>query len=141
MPEQSINRGTIPADIVTTGQRPDIVMINKAEKKITLFELTVSFEKNIESANLRKSLRYNDLASDIKKRGWSVENTPFEIGSRRHITKRNLKLIPDTLKIFKIKPLKKKAFDDISKISLLCSFSIFQAHCQPAWQSPPFLQP
>ena len=104
LPEQSINGGTIPADIVTTGQRPDIFMINRAEKKITLFELTVSFEKNFESANLRKSLRYNDLASDIKKRGWSVENTPFEIGSRGHITKRNLKSISDTLKIFKIKP-------------------------------------
>ena len=33
LPELSINGGTIPADIVATGQRPDIVLINQAEKK------------------------------------------------------------------------------------------------------------
>ena len=141
LPELSINGGTIPADIVATGQRPDIVLINRAEKKITLFELTVSFEKNIDSANIRKSIRYNDLTSDIKKRGWIVENTPFEIGSRGHITKRNMTAISQTLRQFKIKPFNKKSLEDISKISLLCSFSIFQAHCQPTWQSPPYLQP
>ena len=45
LPELSINGGTIPADIVVTGQRPAIVMINRPTKKITLFELTVSFKK------------------------------------------------------------------------------------------------
>ena len=49
---KSINRGTIPADIITKGQRPDIVLINRSEKKIALLERTVSFEINIASANL-----------------------------------------------------------------------------------------
>ena len=83
LPEQSINGGTIPADIVTTGQIPDIVIINRAEKKITLFELAISFETNIESANIRKSLKYHDLSSNnspkltvkitLKKRNVTVE--------------------------------------------------------------------
>ena len=64
LPEQSINGGTIPADIVTTGQIPDIVIINRAKKKITLFELAISFEENIETANKRKSLKYHDLSSN-----------------------------------------------------------------------------
>ena len=55
IPGLSINGGTIPADIITTGQRPDIVLINRKEKQIALLELTVSFEKNIDSANIRKS--------------------------------------------------------------------------------------
>ena len=45
IPGQTINAGTIPADIITTGQRPDIVLINREKKKIALLELTVSFEK------------------------------------------------------------------------------------------------
>ena len=67
-----INRGTIPADIITTLQRPDIVIINRSKKKIVLFELTVSFEKNADSANLRKSTKYIDLTSDIRSNGCSL---------------------------------------------------------------------
>jgi hypothetical protein len=57
IPGLSINGGTIPADIITTGQRPDIVLINRKEKQIALLELTVIFEKNIDSVNIRKSSR------------------------------------------------------------------------------------
>ena len=42
---KDFNGGTIPADIITTGQRPDIVLISRKEKKIALLELTVSFKK------------------------------------------------------------------------------------------------
>ena len=141
IPEYSCNGGTIPADIIQTLQRPDIVLLDRKEKKIILMELTVSFEKNIESAHLRKTTRYRDLTSDIKNKGWQVECVAFEIGSRDYISQRNKKSIFDTLKKFKVKVQHKKIIQDISKISLLCSFSIFQAHCQPSWQSPPYLHP
>jgi hypothetical protein len=61
IPGYSINGGTLPADIITTSQRPDIVLINRKDKRIALLELTVSFKKNIDSANLRKSSRDFDL--------------------------------------------------------------------------------
>ena len=141
LPEQSCNGGTIPADIIQTSQRPDIVLLNREDKSIILMELTVSFEKNIESANLRKTSRYRDLTSDLRDKGWKADCVAFEIGSRGYISKRNKKSICDTLKIYKIKLQNKKLLQDISKISLLCSFSIFQAHCQPSWQSPPYLHP
>ena len=141
IPGHTINGGTIPADILTTLQRPDIVIINRTEKKITLFELTVSFEKNEDAAHARKTLSYLDLISDLKERGWSAENIPFEIGSRGHINSRNKVSISGVMKKNKIKIQKKSQFQNISKISLLCSFAIFQAHCQPVWQSPPFLHP
>jgi hypothetical protein len=141
IPGHTINGGTIPAYILTTLQRPDIVIINRTEKKITLFELTVSFEKNEDAAHARKTLSYLDLISDLKARGWSAENIPFEIGSRGHINSRNKISISSVMKKNKIKILKKSLFQNISKISLLCSFAIFQAHCQPVWQSPPFLHP
>ena len=141
IPGHSINGSTLAHDILVTGQRPDIVIINRSEKKIALFELTVSFEKNAEAANLRKTRRYMDLASDLKNKGWSAENIPFEIGSRGHIDNRNKTSIYNTMKKYNIKIQKKPFIQDISKISLLCSFALFQAHCQPSWQSPPYLHP
>ena len=141
IPGQSINGGTIPADILTTSERPDIVIIDRAEKKILLFELTVSFEKNIDAAHARKASKYLDLTSDLRTKGWRVECVPFEIGSRGHISQRNKNSIFDTMKKFKIKIQKKTLIQELSKISLLCSFLIFQAHCQPSWQSPPYLHP
>ena len=141
IPGHQINGGTIPPDIVTTGQRPDIVIINRKEKKIVLFEFTVSFEKNADSADARKTRSYIDLTSDLKKNGWSAENIPFEIGSRGHINKRNKTSIESTMKNHNISIHKKLFLQSISKISLLCSFAIFQAHCQPSWQSPPYLHP
>ena len=141
IPGQSINGGTIPADILTTSERPDIVIIDRAEKKILLFELTVSFEKNIDAAHARKASKYLDLTSDLRTKGWRAECVPFEIGSRGHISQRNKNSIFDTMKKFKIKIQKKTLIQELSKTSLLCSFSIFQAHCQPSWQSPPYLHP
>ena len=126
---------------MVTGQRPDIIIINRTEKKIVLFELTVSFEKNAESANLRKSRRYMDLTSDLVQKGWHAENIPFEIGSKGHIDSRNKTSILSVMKKYSIKIQKKSFIEDISKISLLSSFAIFQAHCQPSWQSPPYLHP
>ena len=101
----------------------------------------MSFEKNIESANIKKTLRYRDLTSDLRSNGWQAECLAFEIGSRGYISQRNKKSICDSLKKYKIKLQNKKLLQDISKISLLCSFSIFQAHCQPSWQSAPYLHP
>ena len=141
IPEYSINGGTLPADIITTGQRPDIVLINRKDKKIALLELTVSFEKNIESANIRKSSRYFDLTNNLKAKGWSADCVPFEIGSRGHITKKNKSDITNILRKYNIKLPQKKFQEELCKISLLCSFAIFQAHCQPMWQSPPYLHP
>ena len=91
-------------------QRPDIVLLDRKEKKIILVELTVSFEKNIESAHLRKTTRYRDLTSDIKNKGWQVECVAFEIGSRDYISQRNKKSIFDTLKKFKVKVQHKKLY-------------------------------
>ena len=55
LPEQSCNGGTIPADIIQTLQRPDIVLINRLEKSITLMELTVSFEKKHRVSKYREN--------------------------------------------------------------------------------------
>ena len=72
LPNHQINADTIPADILATSQRPDIVIIKRKEKKISIFELSISFERNIDSANICKSLKYINLAEDLKNEGWDT---------------------------------------------------------------------
>jgi hypothetical protein len=141
IPNKTLNGATIPPDVLVTTQRPDLVILDRAAKTIDILELTISFEKNIEAANARKSARYEDLCSDLRSAGWKTNLVPFEIGSRGQVTKRNKSAITKTTKAVHPQTDHKKLMSDLSKIALLCSFSIFQAHCQPAWQDPPFLHP
>ena len=140
-PGHSLNGGTIPPDIIVTQQRPDVTIVNRSSKTIALLELTCSFEKNINQAHFRKVTRYTDLKSDLEEAGWQVHLTPFEIGSRGHVSKRNKTNISAIVKKLNFKINTDKLFKDLGKISLLCSFAIFQAHAQPSWQSPPLLKP
>ena len=139
--DHKFNGSTIPPDIISTKSRPDLVIVNRKAKKIELLELTCSFETNIEQANNKKYRRYLSLKSDLESEGWTVYLTPFEIGSRGHVTNRNKTALKNTFIRNHIKLNHKKLFCDLSKISLLCSFSIFQAHCEPAWRDPPLLHP
>jgi hypothetical protein len=115
--------------------------VNRIEKKIDLLELTCSFEKNIEMAHIRKAKKYNDLKTDLESVGWKVHLIPFEVGSRGQITKRNKDALVNVFKRNHIKVKPNQLFKDLSKISLLCSYSIFQAHCVPMWRDPPYLHP
>ena len=77
-------------------------MIDRKRKTITLFELSIGYEKNLESANLRKFLRYHDLAADLKTAGWETDHLLFEVGSRGLQKKRDKKSICDTVKTYNI---------------------------------------
>ena len=41
----NMNGGTIPPDVLTTAERPDLVFIDRRKKSIDLYELKCSFEK------------------------------------------------------------------------------------------------
>ena len=141
LPTLWLNGGTIPPDILATSFRPDLVLINRNQKKIELLELTCSFEKNIETAHIRKAKKYNDLMVDLESVGWGVHLIPFEVGSRGQITRRNKNALINVLKRNQIKVNNNILFKDLSKISLLCSYSVFQAHCVSTWTDPPYLHP
>ena len=88
---KKINGGTLPADIVTTLARPDIVLIDRSTTPTTvyLYELTVAYESANSGANQRKENRYASLVSDIEKNGFTCVNVNFEIGTRGFIDNRN----------------------------------------------------
>jgi len=66
----------------------DIVVIDRMEEKIDIFELTsVPLETNIKNANAQKMNKYEHFITDITTRDVSVY--PFEIDSRGYISPKN----------------------------------------------------
>ena len=129
----SINGGTLPPHIAITGSRPDLVLINTTEKTVWLLELTVSFETNFDAAHTRKKLRYTSLAEDITEAGYTCNNVPFEIGSRGHVSLANKTTLCTMHSLCKPKTRLSKFTQDISKISLLCSYSIYLSRSESNW--------
>ena len=143
MEGSQINGGTIPADILVSGgkgSKPDLVIINRKQKTIALMELTCTLPNGTENASKRKQKSYTDLAIALEEKGFKVSLMPFEVCSNGHITSRNKKNIENTLKIFNIR-VRKELFVNLSKISLLCTMSIFYAYQVKEWISPPLLTP
>ena len=140
---KKINGGTIPADILTTLARSDLVIINRSASppEIFLCELTVAYESATSGANQRKENRYAGLVTDIESRGFKCTNINFEIGSRGYIDNRNKLALGRMLKLTKSKCKFATFYKNISKISVLCSYAIFAARNEPEWISPRFLQP
>ena len=65
LPGYTVNGGSIPAELCITLEKPDIVIIDKKEKFVHLFELTVPIEHNIEVRHTEKSNKYAHFVTDI----------------------------------------------------------------------------
>ena len=143
MEGHKVNGMTIPMEVIVTAQRPDIVIIDRSSEKQTvwLFELTCSFEQNFEEAHRRKKIRYTHLASDIEDNGYECKNVPFEVGSRGHLTHDNRASLSLIHKLFSPKLKLKRFLQTVSKISLLCSYHIYNSRGESGWSDPPYLRP
>ena len=88
------NGASIPAHIMVTRARPDLVIVDSSTtpQTVYLYELTVCFERegNLEATNRRKYNIYYGLATDIEDNGYKYKNYPFEEGSRGHLTPDNM---------------------------------------------------
>ena len=143
LPDYCINGSTIPQDILTvsgSGSKPDLVIINRRDRKIVIMELTSPLEGNIEAAYQRKMTKYTPLKLDLEEKGYSVSLVPFEIGSRGYVSQRNRENLINIFVANKIDYNVIKLCKELSKISLLCSFAIFHAYQSPSWIDPPLLQ-
>ena len=117
----------------------DLVLLNRNEKTICLLELTCSFESNSQAANIRKSLRYSTLKTDLEENGYKCFLVPFEVGSRGHIHKSTKSSLFNIFTTINISAKHNQCMKNMSKISLLSSYTIFHAYTQPTWRDPPFL--
>ena len=145
LPDFNIAGGTVPPNIAVTSQKPDLVIINNnvSPPECLLYELTCCFDtrQGFQNASTRKMDRYKDLKDDIKANGLSCHIMPIEVGSRGFLPRR-VKLALSSL-LFSTTTIKHPTeyLKNISKLSLLCSFTIFNARREKEWTSPPLLLP
>ena len=127
--------GTIPSSLMVTLQRPDIVIVDQRTKSVKIFELTVPAEPRLETAHSLKMESYSHFSTDIKTH--TVTVIPFEVGSHTgHISNDNKKRL-HTLHSYCTKDIKFKKFrDNISAISILSSYYIFNCRNQEDWSTP-----
>ncbi len=137
-----INGGTIPQDIIATIDRPDIVLVDRAGREITIGELTVPFERNIDEAHKRKIEKYSSLKSDIEDNGYTCNVLCFEIGSHGFIPKATKQCIHGLMVKYNSKcKFLKCHMNNIRKFVILASYIIFNARKEPVWTSIPLLRP
>lgn len=126
IPGYKTNGGTIPANILPTPLKPDIIIINNSEKSLHIFELTVPFDTNVNAAHERKMSKYLTLQSDILQNGYKCFLNCFEIGARGLVTRENMDRMKQTFKFIGQKN-PKPMIKELSKISLISSYSIWNA--------------
>jgi hypothetical protein len=119
------------ADVMVQAQKPDLVILDWSvygRHRITLVELTRPWDTDAKRAKERKTLRYVDLKTALSNEGWDCSLYMIKVGARGHI----LKSVGRSVVIPGIGQMMK----DVSRIYLVCLFSIFQARNDPVWSSP-----
>jgi hypothetical protein len=139
---QAPGGGSIPTDVMVQAQRPDLVIVYRSvhgRHRIALVELTCPWDTDAERAEECKTTRYADLKEELSNQGWDCGLYLIEVGARGHIVKSvKGRLWP----LFRAcVPAGHRSgigqmMKDVSRISLVCLFAIFQAHNDPVWFSP-----
>ena len=125
--------GTFPPDVLVTNLKPDIVIIDKMKKSVSVFELTVPGEQRLEIAHKLKFEKYQHFISDIHR--YSTTVVPFEIGSNTGYINKENKVGLNSLHKFCKKNIKLKKFtNNISAITVMGSYYIFNCRNQNAWE-------
>ena len=126
---------TIPISCIVTNQIADLCIYSKNENRqsLTVVELTVPFELNIEKAHVRKTEKYSSLISDLKDNDIETHFIGLEIGSRGYINNDNSKRLKDLLKICDCKISFKDFRNTLSKIAIVSSFALYHAKDEPTW--------
>ena len=86
--------GTVSPNLLVTTQKTDLLIIDRMEERMEIFELTVPLETNIKNVNTQKMNKYEHFITDITTRDVSVH--PFEIGSRGYISPSNKENLKET---------------------------------------------
>ena len=118
------NVHTIPADIFQTSLRPDIVILNRAIKSLTIIEVTIPFESNICQAHERKAEKYSGLIAGLEEKGFACRFHSFVIGARGIAAQGSCRSIRSICKSSRMET--KLFIRDLCHIVVKCSYLIFR---------------
>lgn len=132
---------TIPPNILVTNLIPDLVIVDKERKELTVWELTCPSEPRIDAAHVLKTEKYGHFTNDIV--DYKTEVIAFEVGSHTGLITKENKGRLSNLHRYCQKGLKKSTFlKNISAIVLLSSYYLFNNRNMSDWsESTPVLGP
>ena len=79
--------GTVSPNLLVITQKPDLVIIDRMEERMEIFELTVPLETNIKNVNTQKMNKYEHFIKNITTRDVSVHSFEIEDISHHQIKK------------------------------------------------------
>ena len=134
---QAPHGGVIPPHILVTNLRPDLFVVDEGSRVIVMVELTCPWDGNIERSHNFKQEKYSPLVADLS-RSYRVKYYPVEVSVRGQVSRSNKTRIKSFIYDCCSDPRKisKMLVNDCSKLSLLCSYSVFSAQKEPSWTSP-----
>ena len=122
-----------PPCICATDQRPDIVIFSRSAKKVIMIELTCPAEENFNKAELRKTVKYQELQSLITTSSngeWKPFLLTIEVGARGFVSYS----VSSCLKKLGIHgKFIKRICAAISLVAARCSYAIWVHHKYPVW--------
>ena len=130
--------GTVPPEICITSQRPNVVILDKVNKTINMFELTCPTEGSIEIRHQDKMDRYAHFITDCST--YTCSLTCFEISSKGFISPRNHSHLKDLHKFMKPQVKLTKFKLNIYALSIYSSYHIWLCRLDANFTSPPYLQ-
>ena len=129
--------GTIPPNIAVQSQKPDLVIISKKKKEISMFELTVPYEHNIHIRHREKTDRYAHFKTDIQ--NYKITSEAFEIGARGYISSENKGRLKQIYNMCN-KDMKYRKFEEtICSMAMDGSQYIYLSRKEKEWHTPAFL--
>ena len=121
---RDVNISTVPIDICITNLRPDLVIVDRLNKSVSILELTVPYEENILKAQERKSMKYRSLISGIEENGFKCYFSTIEIGSRGIVGHGTNKFLRQLCK--SSRKHTKDLVKELSQTAMKCSYLIFK---------------
>lgn len=85
----------VTPEIVSTSQRPDLVLWSSTLHTVYFIELPVPWEDATEEANERKRFWYMEMAADAQQKGWKALVRPVEIGCRGFVATSTVRLLKE----------------------------------------------
>jgi len=121
-----------PPEILSTNERPDIVIWSIKLKKVILIELTCCAEEGISSAQLRKETRYLSLKSQIVERNWKTSLLTIEVGVRGFVGSSFVKCLAH---LGFSRAVSTTLCKTVSLVAAKCSYTIYLASNSANWDS------
>ena len=101
-----------------------------------MIELSIPFETNIADTHQRKLNRYASLVNDLSDKGYKADLLAFEVGSRGFLSADNIYDLKPIIHLSGTSIPFKTVRNNLIKIIISTSSSIYCSKSEPTWLDP-----